>query len=145
LGEIEAQVCIVGGGIAGMTAAYRLQQAGVSCVVLEADSRLGGRIKTVEVGGCAFDVGAIGLLGSYTETVKLIDELGLKPKLSRAAVCLAIPRPAGLATACALTERPEPVAVAQTAGADGPLLAAPEFFEHGGDGPRGHRVRGCLV
>ncbi len=92
MGEIEAQVCIVGGGIAGMTAAYRLQQAGVSCVVLEADSRLGGRIKTVEVGGCAFDVGAIGLLGSYTETVKLIDELGLKPKLSRAAVCLAIPR-----------------------------------------------------
>ena len=38
---------IVGGGVAGLTAAYRLQAAGVKPVLLEASSRLGGRMLTV--------------------------------------------------------------------------------------------------
>src|SRR6476469_604319 len=37
------RVAIVGGGLAGLTCAYRLRQAGVFATVYEGNSRLGGR------------------------------------------------------------------------------------------------------
>src|SRR5258708_32665242 len=43
-------VAILGAGIAGMTAAYRLAQAGYQCRILEARSRCGGRVWTVRGG-----------------------------------------------------------------------------------------------
>ena len=44
---LEADVCVVGAGYAGLTAARRLHEAGRSVVVLEARDRVGGRIWTV--------------------------------------------------------------------------------------------------
>jgi monoamine oxidase len=43
---IEADVCVVGAGYAGLTAARRLQARGKSVVVLEARDRVGGRVWT---------------------------------------------------------------------------------------------------
>ncbi|MEO0424806.1 MAG: NAD(P)/FAD-dependent oxidoreductase [Pseudomonadota bacterium] len=40
------EIAIVGGGLAGLIAAYRLQQAGVLATVYEGSSRLGGRVFT---------------------------------------------------------------------------------------------------
>ena len=44
--RLECDVCVVGAGYAGLTAAHRLQQAGKSVAVLEARDRVGGRIWT---------------------------------------------------------------------------------------------------
>jgi monoamine oxidase len=42
--RIDADVCVVGAGYAGLTAARRLSQNAKSVVVLEARDRVGGRI-----------------------------------------------------------------------------------------------------
>jgi len=57
----DIPVLIVGGGLAGLVCAHRLQQAGVACTVLEARDRPGGRILTVDRHGqpaaSGFDLG----------------------------------------------------------------------------------------
>lgn len=45
------RVIIIGGGAAGLSAANRLQDAGIDAVIVEGRSRLGGRIHTVDVDG----------------------------------------------------------------------------------------------
>lgn len=52
-----ANVVIIGGGPAGLTAAYELAQAGMSSVVLEKDAVLGGIARTVNYKGYRFDIG----------------------------------------------------------------------------------------
>ena len=61
-GPVE-RVLVVGAGIAGLTVANALTQAGVECVVLEARDRIGGRLHTVDVGGYPVELG-----GSWIHT-----------------------------------------------------------------------------
>ncbi|MEO5963628.1 MAG: FAD-dependent oxidoreductase, partial [Thermomonas sp.] len=58
--EIDADIIIIGAGIAGLHAAMVLeeQRPGRRVVVLEAGQRVGGRMQTIEAGGQRFDVGA---------------------------------------------------------------------------------------
>jgi NADPH-dependent 2,4-dienoyl-CoA reductase/sulfur reductase-like enzyme len=45
-GQPKGPIAIVGGGVAGLTAAYRLHQAGKTPIVFEASNRWGGRMFT---------------------------------------------------------------------------------------------------
>ena len=54
---MNTDVVIIGGGAAGIGAARRLAQSGLSTLLLEASARLGGRAWTHEVGGIAIDLG----------------------------------------------------------------------------------------
>jgi oxygen-dependent protoporphyrinogen oxidase len=74
---------VVGGGISGLTCAYRLQQAGISVRVLEASDRPGGVIATEEQDGFRFELGPQSFLSSEP-LLNLIDALGLKNELLHA-------------------------------------------------------------
>lgn len=47
----SAEVIVVGGGLSGLQTAYHLQQSGISCLVLEAQDRLGGYLRSVTCAG----------------------------------------------------------------------------------------------
>jgi len=76
--RIEADVCIVGAGYAGLTAALRLHQAGKSVVVLEARDRIGGRIWTQPLAdGTPIDRGGGWLAPKHEAMFKLAAEFGV--------------------------------------------------------------------
>ena len=57
-------VIVIGAGAAGLSAARELQDAGIKVKVLEADSRIGGRILTDQSLGIPIDLGAAWLHGA---------------------------------------------------------------------------------
>src|SRR4051812_12215430 len=76
-GVVEADVCIVGAGFAGLAAAHQLQAQGRSVVVLEARNRVGGRIWTQDVDGVAIDRGGAWLSPLHGAALTLAGELGV--------------------------------------------------------------------
>lgn len=54
-GEEEAEVLVIGAGLAGLTAAYSLQQAGLHVRLLEGAERIGGRIHSACPLGAAYE------------------------------------------------------------------------------------------
>ena len=75
----DARVIVVGGGIAGLIAAWECARIGMAVTVLEASSVAGGAIRGATVGGLALDVGAESYATRGGHVRRLIDELGLGP------------------------------------------------------------------
>jgi protoporphyrinogen oxidase len=69
---------VAGAGIAGLTAAYRLAQAGWQVEVFEAEAHAGGRVETVTAQGYRVDTGATALAAHYPIATQLATELGLQ-------------------------------------------------------------------
>jgi oxygen-dependent protoporphyrinogen oxidase len=77
---MTSSYCVVGGGISGLTAAYRLRTAvgdGANITLFDPADRLGGVLRTEQVGGVAIDVGAEAFVVRRPEMPALLDELGL--------------------------------------------------------------------
>jgi monoamine oxidase len=80
------RIVIIGGGLAGLLAAYRLEQAGQDYLLLEARERFGGRLHTVSapnIGSAqrrdAFDLGATWYWPAMQQELdSLVRELGLQ-------------------------------------------------------------------
>ena len=76
--SLRADVCIVGAGYAGLTAAWRLAQAGRSVVVLEARDRVGGRVWTDHLAdGTPIDRGGAWLGPGQDRLYALAAEMGI--------------------------------------------------------------------
>jgi protoporphyrinogen/coproporphyrinogen III oxidase len=72
--------CVVGGGISGLTAAYRLRMAvgdTANITLFDPADRLGGVLRTEQVGGVPMDVGAEAFVVRRPEVPALLAELGL--------------------------------------------------------------------
>src|SRR5947207_14503009 len=74
-------VVVVGGGIAGLAAAYELSRRRVRFVVLERAPRAGGVIFSEEVDGFTIDGGPDSLLIQKPEAIALCREIGLGDRL----------------------------------------------------------------
>jgi monoamine oxidase len=75
---IDADVCVVGAGFAGLTAALRLHQNGKSIVVLEARDRVGGRVWTQNLAdGSPVDRGGAWLAPQHDAAFALAGEFGV--------------------------------------------------------------------
>lgn len=72
--------CVVGGGISGLTAAYRLRAAvgdDAAITLFDPGDRLGGVLRTEVVGGVPMDLGAEAFVLRRPEMPALLDELNL--------------------------------------------------------------------
>ncbi|MGH3762114.1 protoporphyrinogen oxidase [Actinophytocola sp.] len=89
---------VIGGGIAGLTAAYRLRtrlgpEARITLV--EQAGRLGGKLRTVDLAGTPTDVGAEAFVLRNPAAVELVEELGLTDRLIHPRRAAATVRAAG--------------------------------------------------
>lgn len=83
----QPRVAIIGGGITGLAAAYFLQEAArtqersLGITLLEASSRLGGKIVTERVGGFCIEAGPDSFLSRKPWARQLVEQLGLQDEL----------------------------------------------------------------
>jgi oxygen-dependent protoporphyrinogen oxidase len=73
------RIVVVGGGISGLAAAWLLAERApeAEVVVLEAERRIGGKLRSATVGGVRVDVGAEAMLARRPEGMALVRAAGL--------------------------------------------------------------------
>jgi len=82
-------ITVIGGGITGLSAAYYLQKEirqkslPYTVKLIEASSRLGGKIKTMKRDGFTIEQGPDSILSRKKPAMKLIEELGLQDQTVR--------------------------------------------------------------
>lgn len=75
----DPDVVIVGAGIAGLAAALRLQDFGLKSLVLEAESRVGGRMTTDRINGFVIDRGVTLIGNRFGRMRQVARRVGLEP------------------------------------------------------------------
>jgi oxygen-dependent protoporphyrinogen oxidase len=75
------RVAVVGGGVSGLTTAYRLAAAGVDVTLFEASDRPGGKLGSIQVGDLRLEAGADSFVARKPWAVDLCSEIGLGDEL----------------------------------------------------------------
>ncbi|MFI1912214.1 protoporphyrinogen oxidase [Nocardia sp. NPDC020380] len=78
------RIAVVGGGISGLVAGYRLRRAlgaDAELVLIEQRDRVGGILRTAEIAGEPVDLGAEAFVGRRPEIPALMRELGIEDQL----------------------------------------------------------------
>lgn len=86
---MSAHVAVVGGGVAGLAAAYELGRLGHRVTVFEAGDRFGGKLHTAPFAGVDLDTGPDSVLARVPWALDLFRELGLDEEM--------VPQPPGFA------------------------------------------------
>ena len=73
----QKSVAVIGGGIAGLSAAANLIEQGISVTLFEAAPQPGGRARRVNFNNLALDNGQHILLGAYHQTLALLSLVGI--------------------------------------------------------------------
>lgn len=85
--EAPRRVLVLGGGIAGLAAAWELtrlaerERRPVSVTVLEGSERLGGKIRSETLEGCVVETGPDSFITTKPDMLELVRELGLEGEL----------------------------------------------------------------
>jgi monoamine oxidase len=74
-GRTEADIVIIGAGLAGLYAAHRLEVAGLKCVIVEGEKRVGGRLHTLDDLPGRPDAGGIQVGSGYKLLRAIADDL----------------------------------------------------------------------
>ena len=79
--QTSNKAAIIGAGIGGLASGYYLQKAGREVEIFERTRIPGGRIQLLEKDGARVDVGTQYFHTNYVETLKILDDLGMKDQL----------------------------------------------------------------
>jgi protoporphyrinogen/coproporphyrinogen III oxidase len=88
----DERAIVVGAGIAGLSAAFRLKQAGFGVRVLEAGDSLGGRMSTVCRDGYRIDPAASFISSACGQMTRLIADAGIGSRVGPTSSLFGIPR-----------------------------------------------------
>src|SRR5689334_16846317 len=76
-------VIVIGGGISGLTCAWKLAERGIPVTLLESENQTGGQARAFQVKGHTVEHGSHAFFGYYQTITGLIDELRADPKIGR--------------------------------------------------------------
>ena len=91
----DPDVIVIGGGIAGVAAALRLKDRGLQPLLLEAESRVGGRMTTDRVNGFVIDRGVTLLGNGMVRMRAMVRRLGLSSLVGKGSFSVGIQDAAG--------------------------------------------------
>lgn len=77
-GPRDAEVLVIGAGLAGLNAALALHDAGVDVLVLEASARVGGRVLTLDLGAGPVEAGATTYGPTHRRGLALLERFGIE-------------------------------------------------------------------
>ena len=77
---MSKKIIVVGGGIAGLSAACRLKGRGYDVTVLESEHEVGGRMRSLKWNDEWWDLGGVQVSEAGVELHAIADELGLTPR-----------------------------------------------------------------
>lgn len=82
-GDTAHKIIVIGGGLAGTSAAHSLVERGYDVTIIEKNDRLGGRIHSHLVDGAAVEMGAGFISNAYTNVRSFLESNGLEQQFYR--------------------------------------------------------------